>query len=156
MISRLEGSTAITSHIKSWLSVDFVFKNLGQEISRVPYHWVTACTELEILFGWTPGTTKDNSVLVTSMWTAFLLEILSAPILHKLQQVCYMKGKVKEIILGTRVWESKSVTSYFLRTNCSNYWVKISISNEKNPWAMMTVHLQPVNGRICKDYLSAT
>lgn len=93
---------------------------------------------------------------MTSVWTSFLLEILSAPILHKLQQICSMKTKTKEMILSTRVWESKPATFCFLRSNCSNYWVKISNSNGKNSWAWMTVHQQPVNCRVCKAYLSAT
>lgn len=96
LFSRLDGSTKIISHIKSWLSVDFVFKNLGQWISRVPYLLVTACAHLEILFEWTPRTTKDNYVVVTSNSTALLLEILSAPILRKLQQVCCMKRKTRD------------------------------------------------------------
>lgn len=156
LFSRLDTSTKNISHIKSWLSVDFVCKNLGKQISRVPYLLVTACTQLEILFEWTPRTTKDNYVIVTSNSTALLLEILSAPILRKLQQVCCMKRKTKEMILATWGWESKSATFYFLRTNCLNYWVKISYSKRKNFWAWMTVHHQHANCRICKAYLSAT
>lgn len=93
---------------------------------------------------------------MTSVWTAFLFEILSASILHKLQQVCCMKRKTKEMILATWVWESKSTTFYFLSTNCSNCWVKINNSKGKNFWPCMRVHHQPVNCRICKPYLSAT
>lgn len=43
-----------------------------------------ALLTLGIVFGWAANSTEDNSIFVTSRWTAFLIEILSASILDKL------------------------------------------------------------------------
>lgn len=97
--------------------LNFVFKNLESEISMVPLHWEAAWTQLEILFGWAARTIKDNSFFVTSMWTAFLLEMSSASILHKLQQVCkvcFMKKKTKRWCWPLRC-ENQSLQHFILQ-----------------------------------------
>lgn len=136
LFSRLEEPTTGTPHIKSWLLFILFSKILSQRFQGSPYtgklHGQVAWTQLGILFGWAARTIQDNSILVTSMWTAFLLEMLSASILHNLEQVCkvcFMKRKTKEVMLTTQVWESKSATFYFTSTNCCNCWVTINNSN---------------------------
>lgn len=134
-------------------SVHFVFKNLEPEISRVLLHWEAAETQLGILFGWAARTTEDNSVFVTSMWTAFLLEMLAASILHKLQKVCkscFMKRTAKEMMLPTQVWESKSETFHFK-------WKLITpnegITEPASKYITSIIITTAVNRTICKAYL---